>query len=126
MSDIKDFLEEIPFDKSVDRLSFDDIEQLISLLNNGIRNWNQSLFSQLPQEADRKDFLAIMGNFYKRIELLEEAYYSLVDAAEKQMDFMKAHPTYQAVDPKFLTTISIMRDQPDVKKKWYRHKKERW
>ena len=126
MSKVRDYLKEIPFDNDNDRLSFNEIEQLVLLLNNGIRNWNHSLFSQLPEDADRKDFLAIMGNFYKRIELLEEAYYSLVDSAEKQIDFMKAHPTYQVVDPKFLQTISIMREQSDVKKKWYRHKKAKW
>lgn len=126
MSKVMDYLKGIPFNKDEERLSWDEIELLISLLNNGIKNWNHDIFQQLPEDADRKDFLAIMANFYKRIETLEGSYYGLVDAVDKQMDFMRVHPSYQVVNPKFIQTVSIMRDLSDVKKKWYRHKKSKW
>lgn len=126
MSKLKDFLNDAPFNKDEDRLSWDEIEMLVSLLNSGIKNWNHGIFQQLPEDSDKKNFLALMANFYKRLETLEGTYYSLVDATDKQMDFMTTHPSYQVVDPKFLQTVSIMRDLSDVKKKWYRHKKSNW
>lgn len=126
MSKLTDYIKGLPFNKDEDRLSWDEIELLISLLNNGIENWNHDIFQQLPEDTDRKDFLAIMANLYKRIETLEGSYYGLVDAVDKQMDFMRVHPSYQVVNPKFIQTVSIMRDLSDVKKKWYRHKKSKW
>lgn len=102
---------------------WEEIERTLSDLGDLLELWDGPIAHQLPTVAEKRDFLAIMSNFLDRLDTLQTKYYNLVDSVNFKLEMIKAHPTVYQLDPDFQSTVQIMKSLPDVRKKWYRHKK---
>ncbi|MDO8437681.1 MAG: hypothetical protein Q7S69_05920 [Nitrosomonadaceae bacterium] len=103
--------------------TWNEVERILQDLSKLLSLWDGSIANQLPSPADKREFLAVMANFMDRIEKLQSEYYDLVESVEFKMQMIKSHPGAYTLDPEFKRTVEIMKSLPDVKKKWYKHKK---
>lgn len=100
-----------------------DLESAITQLVSELDRWDGLIANQLPSGADKREFLDVMSSLPNRIEKLQNKYYELVESVEFTVDLIKSHPGVYNYDPEFKRVVEIMKTLPDVKKKWWKHKK---